>query len=273
MTPQHFSAIADIGNHPLRLDLDVVEVLHGEPSKAPVRDLEALLVDFGDWLAGAKVIAQIPDRGTDRCTDVLSDGTWAWLRPAAYYAHHYRVCDIRLFAHAAHSGFVLPPGFTNPDHNRTFQRTLPNRVQDHPTASMLPAKVDAVVNPVVLSDPSAGKPSAALAKAFPGAAAAYLVDLAAGEVQPGTVHVWENPASGKLPKLVFTIPVREAEGSPVELDWLLGSLIDATEVVVSWGISSVGFPGIEGIDRPLLVKVLQQGLADRTGGVPVHLFR
>ena len=122
MSLQQYSAISDIGRHPIRLSADVARVvLDNCPERDDIAAIRAAEV-FADYLSSARVIAQVPDRNGRR-VDALSDGNWTWLRTSAFYARAYKVADIQLLAHAAAVGFILPDGWLNPDWRPPTTRT------------------------------------------------------------------------------------------------------------------------------------------------------
>lgn len=117
-----FSDIPDIGRHAVRLDEDLLDAL-GVVGPRPDLAVAQLAEELADYLGQARVMDSLVRRGGRRPTDVLSDGTWLWLRPAAHYARSYRVADVRLFVNAFDRGFVLPEGWVNPDAPRIRRTT------------------------------------------------------------------------------------------------------------------------------------------------------
>lgn len=116
------SAVCDIGRHPIRLSAGAAAVvLEHVDSSRPDLAAAQLAETLADYLAGAKVIAQITDHN-GRKVDALSDGAWTWLRTSAFYARTYKVADMRLLVHAASNGFLLEPEWTNPHWRPTGRR-------------------------------------------------------------------------------------------------------------------------------------------------------
>lgn len=124
----------DIGTHLLRLGPHVLELLAGtNPPERPEAALADLVDTFADYLSSARVlgVADVPSRHLP--VDLLSDGVWTWTRLSAFYARSYRVADMRLFAHAASRGFVLPQGWVNPDWHPPLAYKFDSEFEEHRT--------------------------------------------------------------------------------------------------------------------------------------------
>ena len=142
------------------------------------------------------------------------------------------------------------------------------------SGNIFDARAEALVNPVNCVGVMGKGLALAFKNAFPAMFESYRSACKTGELEPGRVHVWENPAASST-RFVINFPTKRHFRSKSRLEDIEATLPALAEAVRSRGITSIAVPalgtGLGGLAwsdvRPLVV-----GTFESMGDVEVLLF-
>jgi O-acetyl-ADP-ribose deacetylase (regulator of RNase III) len=111
------------------------------------------------------------------------------------------------------------------------------------TGNIFTARVEALVNPVNCVGVMGKGLALAFKKAFPPMFEDYRKACTAGELEPGRVHVWENPGASST-RFVINFPTKRHFRSKSRLDDIEATLPALVQAIESHQIASVAIPAL-----------------------------
>lgn len=132
------------------------------------------------------------------------------------------------------------------------------------SGNIFDAKVDALVNPVNCVGVMGKGLALAFKKAFPAMFESYRTACKTGQLEPGRVHVWENPSPSPT-RVVINFPTKRHFRSKSRLEDIEATLPALVDAVRTQAIGSVAIPalgaGLGGLAwsdvRPLVVAAFE----------------
>ncbi len=110
------------------------------------------------------------------------------------------------------------------------------------TGNLFTAPADALVNPVNCVGVMGKGLALAFKRAFPPMDDAYVAACGSGELTPGRMHIWRNPAAP--PRYVINFPTKRHWRSKSRLEDIEAGLAELVRVVKELELASIAVPAL-----------------------------